>query len=486
MLPYKRLIEGIKSIVKPFKVGTEETTLTPQTALPPQEEIRHVPTRIPRPEHSVSRNQISKSALKVLYQLHNAGYQAFLVGGCVRDLLLNITPKDFDVVTNAHPEEVKSLFRNCRLIGRRFVLAHVHFGKEIIEVATFRAHHSDGEGGSMVNGRIVRDNVYGSIDEDAWRRDFTINALYYDISDFALLDYAHGMQDIQEGVLRLIGDPILRYQEDPVRMLRAVRFAAKLGFQIDAAAAEPIPQLKGLLAGIPKARLFEEVQKLFLTGHAAQSLVQLRQHHLFPALFSETEQCLADPVAERLVMQALHNTDERLANQQPVTAAFLLAALLWPPVAQQMPKFREQDLTEQDALLAATQQVMEKQLQQLAIPRRILTQIQEIWLLQPRLTRRRHNRKSRASIANNPRFRAGYDFLLLRAGAGEPVQTDVDSWTQFLAQQHGSGGGHYHTDSNAEHGDREEHAHSRINHPTRLKRRRRKPRKTDQTTPQSD
>jgi poly(A) polymerase len=437
MLPYKRLIESLKSIVKPFK-NNELDGATTETVLTHHEGVHAPPVRIPRPEHTVSREHISKYALKVLYQLHHAGYQAFLVGGCVRDLLLNTTPKDFDVVTNARPEQIRALFRNCRLIGKRFVLAHVHFGKEIIEVATFRAHHSDGEGGSTTTGgRIVLDNVYGTIDEDAYRRDFTINALYYDISDFSLLDYAHGMADLKAGLLRLIGDPVLRYQEDPVRMLRAVRFAAKLDFEIEPAAAAPIFHLKGLLAGIPKARLYEEVQKLFLTGHATQSLVKLKQYGLLTPLFAETEKTLADdPYAERLIHLALASTDARFARHQSVNPAFLLAALLWPPMAQRLPHLHEQGLPEQDALLRAMQQVMSKQGQQLMIPRRIITQLQDIWLLQPRLTRRRGGYKSRLSVLGSPHFRAGYDFLQLRLAAGEDLEHEVQIWTDLLHKHH--------------------------------------------------
>ncbi|OUD15648.1 polynucleotide adenylyltransferase PcnB [Thioflexithrix psekupsensis] len=436
MLPYKRLIESLKSIVNPFK-SNELDGATIETVLTSHEGVHAPPVRIPRPEHTVSREHISKYALKVLYQLHHAGYQAFLVGGCVRDLLLNTTPKDFDVVTNARPEQIRALFRNCRLIGKRFVLAHVHFGKEIIEVATFRAHHNDGKGGSTTtSGRIISDNVYGTIDEDAYRRDFTINALYYDISDFSLLDYANGMADLKAGVLRLIGDPVLRYQEDPVRMLRAVRFAAKLNFEIDSAAATPIFHLKGLLAGIPKARLYEEVQKLFLTGHATQSLVKLKQYGLLTPLFAETEKTLDDPYAEHLVHLALANTDARFAKHQSVNPAFLLAALLWPPVAQRLPHLHAQGLPEQDALLRAMQQVMSKQGQQLMIPRRIITQVQDIWLLQPRLTRRRGGYKSRLSVLGSPHFRAGYDFLQLRLAAGEDLAYEVQIWTDLLHKHH--------------------------------------------------
>ncbi|MBE9561803.1 MAG: polynucleotide adenylyltransferase PcnB, partial [Proteobacteria bacterium] len=295
-----------------------------------QDLIKKNPIYVPRPEHNLSRHNISQAALNVLYQLHKSGYQAFLVGGGVRDLLLGQTPKDFDIVTNALPEQIKKLFRSCRLIGRRFVLAHVRFNKEIVEVATFRSSHHNGEGGGIVeNGQIVRDNVYGStVDDDADRRDFTINAIYYNISDFSLLDYADGIKDLKAEVIQLIGDPILRYQEDPVRMLRATRFAAKLGFTIAPETAEPIPKLANLLANIPPARLFEEVLKLFLSGHAVASFKQLYQYGLFQQLFPQTEACLKNPIALKLIEQVMYDTDERISDKKPVTPAFLLAALL--------------------------------------------------------------------------------------------------------------------------------------------------------------
>jgi poly(A) polymerase len=406
-----------------------------------QDSINNIPIHIPRSEHTLSRNNISQTALDVLYQLHKAGYQAFLVGGGIRDVLLGRIPKDFDVVTNALPEQVRSLFRRCRLIGRRFVLAHVRLNKEIIEVATFRAHHNKGEDGVMEDGRIVRDNVYGStVLEDVWRRDFTINALYYNISDFSLLDYTDGMVDLYAGIIRLIGDPKLRYQEDPVRMLRATRFTAKLGFCIAPETAEPISELGGLLADIPPARLFEEVLKLFLSGHAVQSFVQLRQYDLFQHLFPYTNACLDDPFALALIERVLHDTDERKRHNKPVAPAFLLAAFLWPPLLHllqeiSLKKFYLKNVNEnqQVKLLDSAQQVIMKQQGHVAIPRRIGILIQEIWVLQLRLTRQRRGKKKSLSLLGHPRFRAGYDFLILRAKAGEEqVTNDIDWWTNFL------------------------------------------------------
>ncbi len=396
--------------------------------------MQNTPTRILRPDHQLSRRNISQAALDVLYQLHKAGYQAFLVGGSVRDVLLGRAPKDFDVVTNAHPEQVKSLFHRCRLIGRRFLLAHVPLKDEIVEVATFRAHHNKGGDGATEKGRIVRDNVYGScVGEDALRRDFTINALYYDISDFSLLDYADGMGDLQAGVIRLIGDPVLRYQEDPVRMLRAVRFAAKLGFNIAPQTAAPIYDLGGLLAEIPPARLFEEVLKLFLSGHAMQSFVQLQQYDLFKELFPYTNARFDDTTSLALIKQVLHNTDERKSDNKSIMPAFLLAALLWPPLSHQLSKKAAKSRNPQEILLTASQLVLGNQQRHVAIPRRIAILIQDIWLLQLRLTRLRRGKKKCLSVLGHPRFRAGYDFLQLRASAGEEqVAVDVEWWTHFL------------------------------------------------------
>ena len=402
-----------------------------------QDLIKKTPTYVPRPEHNLSRHNMSQAALNVLYQLHKSGYQAFLVGGGVRDLLLGRTPKDFDIVTNALPEQIKNSFNNCRLIGRRFVLAHVRFNKEIIEVATFRATHTDGKGeGRIENGQIVRDNVYGStIDDDAGRRDFTINAIYYNISDFSLIDYANGIEDLKTGIIRLIGDPVLRYQEDPVRMLRAIRFAAKLEFTIAPKTATPIPELAGLLANIPPARLFEEVLKLFLSGHAMESFKLLRQYGLFQQLFPQTATCLKNPVALKLIEQVMYDTDERISNDKPVTPAFLLAALLWPPLLCQLPDKPAKGINLQEKLIETSQRLLARNAQQrVAIPRRITVPMQEIWLLQLRLTRHNKVKKKNIKLLEHPQFRAGYDFLLLRSKAGENEVTEyADWWTDLLA-----------------------------------------------------
>lgn len=402
---------------------------------------------ISRSDHAISRANISENALKVLYRLNKAGYQGYLVGGGVRDLLLGREPKDFDVVTNARPDEVRALFRNCRLIGRRFRLAHVQFGREIIEVATFRALHDnldeveETEGDIVVeeNGRILRDNVYGdSLEEDAARRDFTINALYYDISDYSLVDFAGGMADLKSGTLRLIGDPDKRFREDAVRMLRAVRFAAKLGFRIEPGAEAAILKLGALLEEIPAARLYEEVLKLFHAGQGLQSFELLRHYNLFTYLFPETELVLAEEAQgfpHMFVVKALANTDERIAADKPVNPAFLFAALLWEPVRRDAEELEAGGMPEVQAIQVAGNRVMEHQSRAVSIPKRFKLVMQEIWGLQPRLNQRGGRRPFR--LLEHPRLRAAYDFLLLRAEGGEPVAELAEWWSRFLEAEGG-------------------------------------------------
>lgn len=371
----------------------------------------------------------------MLYRLKDAGYQAHLVGGGVRDLLLGREPKDFDVATDATPEQVKEVFRNCRLIGRRFRLAHVHFGREIIEVATFRAaarEVADDQVQDTDSGMLLRDNVYGTIEEDALRRDFTINSLYYNIADFSVIDYAGGMQDLQDGVLRLMGDPETRYREDPVRMLRAARFAAKLGFNIHPDTEAPISGLAHLLEEVPAARLFEEVLKLFLGGAAAASFEKLRHYDLFGRLFPETEDCLAEEeqmFPHTLVLRGMLNTDKRIAEDKPVTPAFLFAVLMWEPVRRLAAKFEEDDVPPYPAVQQAATIVLERQQRFVSLPKRYSTPMREIWALQSRFHSIKGKRPQK--LAAHPRFRAAYDFLLLRAQSGEVDQELADWWTTF-------------------------------------------------------
>jgi poly(A) polymerase len=393
------------------------------------------PVIIPRSEHVISRNGISPNAVKVLYRLKNAGYQAYLVGGGVRDLLLGREPKDFDIATDAHPEDVRQLFRNCRLIGRRFRLAHVVFGREVIEVATFRAFHEqedEVDGRQTDEGRILRDNVYGSIEDDAWRRDFSVNALYYNIGDFSVVDYTGGMADLKAGLLRLIGDPEQRFREDAVRMLRAVRFAVKLGFLIEERCERKMLELAPLLGEIPAARLYEEVLKLFLSGYGLEAFEKLRHYGLFAQLFPLTEKALEREEQHfplTLVTRALENTDARIAEDKPVTPAFLFAALLWEPMRQRYEALQAEGLPPLEAMQVAGNEIVSQQAQAISIPKRFTLPMREIWTLQARLEQRQGKRPLR--LLGHPRFRAAYDFLLLRCASGEAPAELGEWWTEF-------------------------------------------------------
>lgn len=392
------------------------------------------PVIITRDKHCVSRTAINDNALKVLYRLKNAGFKSYLVGGCVRDLLLGIKPKDFDVVTDALPEQIRELFRNSRLIGRRFRLAHVRYGDEIIEVSTFRAAHTaESSAGHSEDGRIIRDNVYGDIDDDVWRRDFTVNALFYNIEDFSIVDYVGGLQDIERKQLRLIGKPAERYREDPVRMLRAVRFAAKLGFTIHASAAEPIMEIHGLLADISSSRLFEEFMKLFMKGAAWPTYQLLQEYHLFEHLFPDTASALQEPGGaeiNQLLQRVFVNTDLRLAEDKPVTPGFLLAALLWPSLQKSVEENLSHGMAEYDAIMLASDTVISRQVSSLSIPRRFTLMARDIWSLQYRLKSRRGNKPGR--LLAHPKFKAAYDFLLLRAESGEDIDDLAKWWTEFM------------------------------------------------------
>lgn len=387
-----------------------------------------------RSEHNISRSQINENALKVLYRLKKMGYEAFLVGGCVRDLLLGYEPKDFDVATNASPEQVKEVFRNCRLIGRRFRLAHVHFGREIIEVATFRGTDNGDSNHQEVDedGRLLRDNIFGTIEDDVWRRDFTVNALYYNIRDFSILDYTSGMDDHSAGVLKLIGDPVTRYREDPVRMLRAVRFAVKLGFSLDAASEEPLFELAPLLSSIPAARLYDEALKLFLTGKGLQTFEMLRHYGLFSPLFPQADQCLNSEehdFPKLFIAKALENSDKRIAEGKSVTPYFFLATFLWESVQTRARKKMQQGKDESIAYQSAASEVLSKQVKNISMPKRITQSMREVWLLQLRFNKRVGARPFR--LLAQPRFRAAYDILLLRAETGGAEKELAQWWTKF-------------------------------------------------------
>ncbi|MEI6068429.1 MAG: polynucleotide adenylyltransferase PcnB [Methylococcaceae bacterium] len=389
-----------------------------------------------RPEHNISRAQISESALKVLYKLQKEGYSAYLVGGCVRDLLLGREPKDFDVVTNADPEQVRKVFRNCRLIGRRFRLAHVHFGREVIEVATFRGAGEEQNDKQVLNkeGRLLRDNVYGTIEEDVWRRDFTVNALYYNIKDFSVVDFVGGMADHKAAELKLIGDPDTRFREDPVRMLRAVRFAVKLGFKLHPECEKSMHKVAELLSSIPSARLYDETLKLFMSGYALQTFEMLRHYGLFQVLFPATENCLSieeNGFPRLLLIKALENSDNRIAEGKTVTAYFLFAAFLWEPVQMRVKEKMAKGLIEFMAYQEAANEVIAMQVKSTALPRHITMAMREVWSLQPKFNARVGSKPSR--LITHPRFRAGYDFLLLRAETGGADPELAQWWSKYQA-----------------------------------------------------
>lgn len=388
----------------------------------------------PRSAHCISRSQISENALKVLLRLKKANFEAYLVGGCVRDLLLGREPKDFDVATNASPEQVKQIFRNCRIIGRRFRLAHVFFGREIIEVATFRGSEPEESDQQIVHedGRLLRDNVFGTLEQDVWRRDFTVNALYYNIRDFSVVDYTGGMQDHAAAVIRLIGDPDVRYREDPVRMLRAIRFAVKLGFTLHPETEKPIYAQADLLRGIPSARLYDEVIKLFLSGYGLQTFEMLRHYGLFAILFPDTDRCLAteDHDFPRLfLMRALENSDRRFNDGKTLTPYFLLAALLWEPLQMAAQKKIAHGENETLAYQNAANEVLARQIKITALPRHITQSMRDVWFLQGKFSRTIGARPFR--LLEQPKFRAAYDFLQLRAETGGADPQLVDWWSRF-------------------------------------------------------
>lgn len=400
------------------------------------------PKVLSRDHHSISRNDISKNALKVMYRLQDAGFDAFLVGGGVRDLLLGGHPKDFDVATNATPEQVSGLFRNSRIIGRRFRIVHVLFGREVIEVTTFRGDHEPAPTQASAkqmkkhasvasqDGMLLRDNVYGTLEEDARRRDLTINALYYTAKDFTLHDYHNGLQDLDDKLIRIIGDAETRYREDPVRMLRVLRFAAKLDFNIQEDTANPIHELAALLNNIPPARLFDEVLKLFLSGQALKTFELMREYGVFGQLFPTTERCIAqDEFSYNLVKQALINTDIRIQQGKSITPAFLYSALLWPALQQHNQALIEQGLHPMEAMREASSITIREQVGFTAIPKRFQIPMREIWDMQHRFLKNTSKRADK--LLTHPRFRAAYDFLALRAQAGQDHQELVDWWEAY-------------------------------------------------------
>lgn len=393
----------------------------------PHQNAQIIPHRI----HGIDRKLLSSAALKTTEGLQKAGFEAYVVGGAVRDLLLNRAPKDFDVATNATPEEVNRIFRRSRIIGRRFRLVHVMFGSETIEVSTFRGSHlaESDHAKTAESGRILRDNVFGNQEEDALRRDFTANALYYDPATEEVLDFHNGVADIKAGVLRIIGDPTTRYREDPVRMLRAVRLSAKLGLKLDRATEKPIPQMADLLKDVPESRLFDEMLKLFLSGHAMESARELRKHGLHHGLLPLLDVALEQPLGERFVTLALQNTDDRVLSDKPVSPSFLFATLLWHEVLTAWNRIQAQGERPIPALQLAMNEVCDIQAEKLAIHKRYSSTMREIWGMQPRFDQRGGKRPY--SLIEHPRFRAAYDFLVLRCESGEVPAELGQWWTDF-------------------------------------------------------
>ena len=388
---------------------------------------------IPFSEHGISERKICKKARIVLNALVEAGYEAYLVGGAVRDLLLGKEPKDFDIATNAHPEQIKKVLPSTRIIGRRFRLAHVHFGRDFLEVATFRAPHNKSDKGQVnQDGRILHDNVYGTIAEDALRRDFTVNALFYDLKTGDVLDFVDGMRDVKQRQLRLIGDPEIRYREDPVRMLRAIRFLAKLGFSLEAKTEAPIRELSNLLSTIVPARLFDESLKLFHSGQAVVTLELLRKYLLFSCLFPLTEQSLKEDDSGlffQLLLEALNNTDRRIRLGKPVNPAFLFAVMLWHQVKKGEKMYRGMGNPELQSMHLAASDVLGHQVKSTAVPRRFSNITREIWIMQRRFQFK--GCRCALNFIDNKRFRAAYDFMCLRASSGEALKEECRWWTLF-------------------------------------------------------
>ncbi len=385
---------------------------------------------IPGNQHSISKADISTNALNVLTGLHQAGFQAYLVGGGVRDLLLGKAPKDFDVSTDATPQQIRRLFRNARIIGRRFKLAHILYHREIIEVSTFRGHAAvDVNQQTNEHGMLIRDNVYGTLEDDAWRRDFTVNALYYCEADEAIVDLTGGLTDISSGLLRMIGEPAKRYQEDPVRMLRAVRFCAKLDFQLTPETSDPIHTLNHLILHVSGSRLFDEMIKLYQSGHGLRVQELLVEYGLFAHLFPQTQAVVEQYPVYALLNLTLASTDKRIQADQPVTPAFIYAALLWFPVLSNMLALKADGMDPLPALEQAMSHVITQQNKIVSIPKRFTQIIREIWLLQFRFHKRTGTRAYQ--LLTHPRFRAAYDFLALRALVDNEMLALADWWTIF-------------------------------------------------------
>lgn len=394
---------------------------------------RTEPEIIPVKQHGIRRDMLSRGAERVCEDLENAGFQAFVVGGAIRDLLLGRNPKDFDIATNATPEQAKRVCRRSRIIGRRFQIVHVMVGQELIEVTTFRALHDDSTA-TDEHGRVLRDNTFGNQSDDAARRDFTVNALYYDPYDETIHDYHHGFADLKSGKLCMIGEPEVRYREDPVRMLRAVRLGAKLGLEIDAETRKPIRTMAHLLDNVPPARLFDEMLKLLTCGDALACLKRLRAEGLHHGVLPLLDVILEQPLGERFVEQALTNTDQRIREGKSISPGFLFAALLWHEVLANWNQRKIRGEINIPALFSAMSDVLDRQAEKLAITKRLVGDIKEIWSLQPRFAQRSGKRPY--ALLGHARFRAGYDFMLLRAATGEIDNELANWWSAFIEGDH--------------------------------------------------
>ncbi|MBI3729047.1 MAG: polynucleotide adenylyltransferase PcnB [Burkholderiales bacterium] len=387
------------------------------------------PTVLNHKDHGIDPQMVSANAIRITQTLQENGFKAFVVGGAVRDLLTGVKPKDFDIATNATPEQVKRLFRRAFIIGRRFQIVHVMFGQDLLEVTTFRGSATDGAPKDE-HGRVLRDNTFGEQYEDAARRDFTVNAMYYDPASQIVLDYHGGMKDIKKKTLRIIGVPEARYREDPVRMLRVVRFAAKLNFTIDASTRAPIAVMAPLINNVPAARVFDETLKLLTSGHAMACLQQLRKEGLHHGLMPLLDVVLEQPLGEKFVTLALANTDERVQQGKPVSPGFLFASLLWHQVVEKWEAYKAAGEFPIPALHLAADDVLNTQTDALAIQRKIGSDMRDIWAMQPRFEKRAG--KTPYKVLEHPRLRAGYDFLLLRCASGEIDEEIGEWWTDFM------------------------------------------------------
>ncbi|HLD17430.1 MAG TPA: polynucleotide adenylyltransferase PcnB [Coxiellaceae bacterium] len=383
------------------------------------------PCIIPREQHNISRKDISEACLKVLYRLHNAGFQAYLVGGSVRDLLLGRTPKDFDVVTDAHPDKVRDVFRNSRLIGRRFKLVHVFYDNEIIEVSTFRSTESE-------QGIGMHDNQYGTLEEDVWRRDFTVNALYYNIADYSVVDYVGGMQDLQKRTIRVIGNPEKRFEEDPIRLLRAIRLSAKLDFAISPDIETCFQSMRSFIQKVSPARVFDELLKIFFMGHSHVTYHALMQYDYMSLFFPQLVKTLNQPHSDEgahFIEKCLLASDQRFSDNLPINPGFLFAVFLWPTLQERLKKHPMYKKRFFYALHSCVGDVLQKQVQTLKIPKRFTAMMRDIWLLQYHLKRKRGRRVYRTF--SHRYYRAGIDFMALRVANGESQQDLVDWWRTF-------------------------------------------------------